>query len=107
MIYAEYSHRNRIHKLKITGHAGTAPKGQDLVCCSVSTLCLTLSQCILNNKDKLTCEPVIKLSDGSSVIECEATGRSEKEIMHFYYVVAQGLAMLAESFPEHIILKKI
>lgn len=29
---------NRIHKITITGHANSGPKGQDLVCASVSSI---------------------------------------------------------------------
>ena len=34
--------RVREHKLTVSGHAGYAPKGQDIVCAAVSSLTLTL-----------------------------------------------------------------
>lgn len=42
MIRVRLSRDGKAFKLDVTGHAGSAPKGEDLVCAGVSALCETL-----------------------------------------------------------------
>ena len=54
-------------RIKASGHAGTAPKGQDLVCAAFTMLCHSL----IESFRKLTADSFIyKLDSGSFYFEC-------------------------------------
>ena len=50
--------------VKVTGHAGQAEKGQDIVCSAVSILFYTLAQAVTTSRDALEDEPLIIINDG-------------------------------------------
>lgn len=54
-------------RIKASGHAGTAPKGQDLVCAAFTMLCHSL----IESFRKLTADSFIyKIDSGSFYFEC-------------------------------------
>ena len=83
------------------GHAGYAPAGQDIVCAAVSCLMQTLaysaaedehtSSCIYQGKDG----PVVNVEAGDSVLMRDK-----------FELVADGLDLLAEQYPENVNFKK-
>ena len=87
--------------MRAEGHAGYAPAGQDIVCAAVSCLIQTLaysaaedehtSSCIYLGKDG----PVVSVETGNSVLM-----RDKSEL------VADGLDLLAEQYPENVNFKK-
>lgn len=75
--------------LKLSGHAGSAPKGQDLVCAAVSALfgALQLSEDIA----------VAKNDDGSfTAVNICAGG------MNAFRLIAHTLEQLSRQYPEYI-----
>ena len=87
--------------MRAEGHAGYAPAGQDIVCAAVSCLMQTLaysaaedehtSSCIYQGKDG----PVVSVETGDSVLMRDK-----------FELVADGLTMLAEQYPENVSFKK-
>lgn len=87
--------------MRAEGHAGYAPAGQDIVCAAVSCLMQTLaysaaedehtSSCIYRGKDG----PVVSVETGDSVLMRDK-----------FELVADGLTLLAEQYPENVSLKK-
>lgn len=87
--------------MRAEGHAGYAPAGQDIVCAAVSCLMQTLaysaaedehtSSCIYQGKDG----PVVSVETGDSVLMRDK-----------FELVADGLTLLAEQYPENVSLKK-
>lgn len=68
--------------LTVSGHAGYAPKGQDIVCAGVSTLVYTLiSSC-----------------------RCEIAGETVrvKDDRHLYDAVLTGLKMISKKYPKNL-----
>lgn len=73
-----YTERNRIKEFHVTGHAGFADAGQDIVCAAVSILvyntinsCERFAHTILNVSDfpdKLICQVPDKLSERAEVL---------------------------------------
>lgn len=87
--------------MRAEGHAGYAPAGQDIVCAAVSCLMQTLaysaaedehtSSCIYQGKDG----PVVSVEAGDSVLMRDK-----------FELVADGLDLLAEQYPENVDFKK-
>ena len=87
--------------MRAEGHAGYAPAGQDIVCAAVSCLMQTLaysaaedehtSSCIYQGKDG----PVVSVETGTSVL-----------MQDKFELVADGLTLLAEQYPENVSFKK-
>lgn len=87
--------------MRAEGHAGYAPAGQDIVCAAVSCLMQTLaysaaedertSSCIYQGKDG----PVLNVEAGDSVLMRDK-----------FELVADGLTLLAEQYPENVNFKK-
>ena len=87
--------------MRAEGHAGYAPAGQDIVCAAVSCLMQTLaysaaedehtSSCIYQGKDG----PVVSVETGNSVLMRDK-----------FELVADGLDLLAEQYPENVNFKK-
>lgn len=105
MVKVKYYGKKRKYILSIKGHANSSEKtkeGYDLVCGAVSTLAITLAQCVANAKDKLVCEPTIKIQKGDTLISCEALRHNDKEIMHLFYVAGVGFAILEEQYPDFV-----
>ena len=87
--------------MRVEGHAGYAPAGQDIVCAAVSCLMQTLaysaaedehtSSCIYQGKEG----PVLNVEAGDSVLMRDK-----------FELVADGLELLAEQYPENVNFKK-
>ena len=87
--------------MRAEGHAGYAPAGQDIVCAAVSCLMQTLaysaaedehtSSCIYQGKEG----PVVSVKAGDSVLMRDK-----------FELVADGLDLLAEQYPENVNFKK-
>lgn len=87
--------------MRAEGHAGYAPAGQDIVCAAVSCLMQTLaysaaedertSSCIYQGKEG----PVVSVEAGDSVLMRDK-----------FELVADGLTLLAEQYPENVSFKK-
>ena len=87
--------------MRAEGHAGYAPAGQDIVCAAVSCLMQTLaysaaedehtSSCIYQGEDG----PVVSVEAGDSVLMRDK-----------FELVADGLTLLAEQYPENVSFKK-
>ena len=73
--------------LRISGHAGSAPKGQDLICAAVTALALTLRENAENSE----------LSSGNASF---SGGNPE-----VYQAMARGFSLLAKTFPKEVHFK--
>lgn len=79
--------------LTIRGHAGSGPYGQDLVCCAVSALTLTLA---VNLKQKE--QAVICLQPGDTEIFSAPTPEAEQ----VFDCIWKGFEVFAQMFPENV-----
>ena len=91
-------------RLEIKGHAGSAPKGQDMVCAAVSTLAYTLLynlQLILN-KDEYTAT----MNEGDALIVARPhpilNPIQTEKCQDLFMTIGNGLCMLAEQYDQYI-----
>ena len=95
--------------MKATGHAGAASKGQDLVCAGVSTLAQTLAEAVerLYYQGMLRRCPRVELYEGNAEIIAQPKPDFRAEAAMVFWTVQNGIAALAESFPENVALEEV
>lgn len=81
-------------KLLATGHAGAGKKGEDLVCCAVSTLLCTLAA----ELSRLGCGDAAALASGYAAFSVPMKAASA------FSFAATGLRLLAAQYPQYILL---
>ncbi len=89
------------------GHANSAPKGEDLVCCAVSILIQTL--CIwMEEQEKAGRLNGLKeeIESGHVYLNPQPYGWSRRDIKTAFNVIREGLRALAEQYSNHIKLEE-
>lgn len=109
MIEAEFFHRasdGSLH-MNLRGHAGSAPKGQDLVCAAASMLAYTAAQAVqfLYEQKLLTRKPKISLGDGEAIIIATPAESAMAEAMMVFWTAQAGAHVLSHSYPDCVRIK--
>lgn len=101
MIQATYY--RKYNRLTVTGHAGSAEHGHDLVCASASMLAYTLAANVANMADNVQVrEPIMKLDDGNTEISCNPRHNLKASVTLVFDSVCVGFELLAHDYPEFI-----
>lgn len=88
--------RIRPERIEISGHAGYAEPGKDIVCAGVTALTQTLIQSI----DDLTDDKIeYRISPGKAEIEYRNLSEKSKTLVDSFFV---GICLIAEEFPEYV-----
>ena len=83
----------RPNKIHISGHANTAPYGQDIVCSAVSSLTLTL---IRGLKDIAQMELYESVHPGNVCIKWQTINDTSKALIDTWFL---GICGIATSYP--------
>ena len=104
MVTVEYTQSGKGFCLVVCGHAGSAPKGEDLVCCAVSTLAYTAAQCALDlhGDGALRQFPEIFIKSGNAQVAAVATQEGLERVRQMFGTVAIGMRMLASQYPDNV-----
>ena len=101
MIQATYY--RKYNRLTVTGHAGSAEHGHDLVCASASMLAYTLAANVANMADNgQVREPIMKLDEGNTEISCNPRHNLKASVALVFDSVCVGFELLAHDYPEFI-----
>lgn len=88
--------RIRPERIEISGHAGYAEPGKDIVCAGVTALTQTLIQSI----DDLTDDEIeYRISPGNVEVEYRNLSEKSKTLVDSFFV---GICLIAEEFPEYV-----
>lgn len=87
--------------LEITGHAGYADVGRDIVCAGVSSLAMTLAAHMAQHADAGDID-MLCVDDGQLVLHMETASPRAEEYRALYRFCIGGLALLASQYPEYI-----
>lgn len=98
MITIIYDEKGKDMSLQASGHAGYAPKGQNIVCAAVSTLMQSLAYSV--DSGTVTCDP-----GGDNILRVQAN-RSLDTLAKFELVI-DGLYLLAQQYPENVQLMNL
>lgn len=88
--------RIRPERIEISGHAGYAEPGKDIVCAGVTALTQTLIQSIENlTDDKIE----YRISPGKVEVEYRNLSEKSKTLVDSFFI---GICLIAEEFPEYV-----
>lgn len=93
--------------LRMTGHAGNAPQGQDTVCAAASILAYTAAQnaVCLYNEEKLDRAPAIRLEKGEAEVTVEPKEEFYDETLYGFWICQLGYILLSRGYPNCVTLK--
>ena len=91
-------------ELKISGHAGQADIGHDIVCASCSILAYTVAQLVKNAEvvGDLKTPAKIKLENGDAYISCKPTNEAYDTILSAFMFAEVGYKLLAHNYPQFV-----
>ena len=95
--------------MTLKGHAGTAPKGEDLVCSAATMLAYTVAQAVkfLYEQGQLKKKPKIHITDGSATIIATPTEEGYAPVLHTFWVAQCGIHVLQQNYPQNVKLEHI
>lgn len=97
MIKATYRAEEDTHSLVVTGHAGYAEKGADIVCAGASALVQALIGWLENNPCDIEC---ISMDDNAG--EVIIIVRGGEDVAAVFYMTAIGLEQIANTYPDYV-----
>ena len=92
--------------MKLSGHAGQAKKGEDIVCAAASILAYTVAQALqfMYEEGDLKKKPHLKLEEGDTIIVAKPKPESYAEALHTFFVAQVGYHLLARNYPQYVAL---
>jgi uncharacterized protein YsxB (DUF464 family) len=92
--------------LKLSGHAGQAEHGKDIVCAAASILAYTVAQTLqfLYEEGGLKKKPHLKLEPGDTIIVAKPKPERYEETLHTFFVAQVGYSLLARTYPQYVTL---
>lgn len=88
--------------LAVKGHAGFAPKGQDIVCAAVSALVQTLGCWVMENPGGKLWHNAVAAKDGGITITAAANEKDALPMEERFDLVIDGLRLLEKQYPENV-----
>ena len=108
MVFAEFFTNKETGNItmKLSGHAGQAKKGEDIVCSAVSILAYTVAQALqfMYEEGGLQKKPHIKLTEGNTIIVAKPKPESYAEALHTFFVAQVGYHLLSHNYPQYVTL---
>ena len=100
---SEAIYYRKYNRLTVTGHAGAAEPGHDLVCASASMLAYTLAANVANMADNgQVRQPIIKNNEGDTEISCNPRHNLKASVTLVFDSVCVGFELLAHDYPEFV-----
>lgn len=110
MVQIRFYRKNKgsIHMV-VRGHAGSAPKGEDLVCACATMLSYTAAQAVqfLYDEGRLACAPKIRIREGEAVVIATPKPEHQAEVLQSFWTVQCGAHCLAHSYPRYVRLEHL
>ena len=108
MVTVEFTRSGRAFCLQVFGHARSAPKGEDLVCCAASTLAYTAAQSALDLYERGAVKqfPDVALNSGNAQVAAVALPEAQAQVEQMFRTVAVGFDLLARQYPEYLVFRE-
>ena len=92
--------------MKLSGHAGQADHGKDIVCAAASILAYTVAQALQFQYEDggFKKKPHLKLEPGNTVIVAKPRPERYEEALHTFFVAQVGYSLLAKTYPQYVTL---
>jgi len=92
-------------ELTAEGHAGAAEKGRDIVCAGISAIMTCLGQYML--RYELVMRPALSMQEGESKIRGRPLPGWRRRTRAAFRQAADGLAIMAESYPDYVTYEEV
>ena len=103
MIKVEMMQTDKGYSVAASGHAGYAPKGQDIVCAAVSVLLQTLANKVEDAARQKQLESSCVQHGETFVVQAKPSGGMTGIMVAAWYdFVEEGLSELAGQYPDHV-----
>lgn len=104
MIHAEFTRPGESLVLKVTGHAGAAEPGKDIVCAAATTLAYTVAQVLqfMYEERQLRKKPRIRMEAGDILIVVKPRDEFYAEALHTFFVAQAGYHLLSHNYPQYV-----
>lgn len=108
MLNIEMTHCGGTCVLRMTGHAGQADVGRDIVCAAASILCYTAAQTALDLHERgmLRKKPRVDIGKGDATVTLCPRQDAAAEVTVALRTVATGFALLAHHYPEYVTFRR-
>lgn len=95
------------NSFQMTGHAGFAAAGQDIVCAAASMLAYTVAfnVWLANKYGKLEPSYEIQMQPGDVRISCRPKEVYREEIRLLFEYVRRGFELLKNNYPDNIVMQ--
>lgn len=95
------------HTVRVTGHAGYAEPGEDILCASVSILLHTLAAGVRGLWEQGLAEDVtVQLRSGDAVVQCVPAAGFGCVVLTVMDSILLGLDLLAAEYGEYVQIEK-
>lgn len=90
------------------GHAGSAPRGQDLICAGCSTLACTLGEAVeqLYLQGMLRRYPRVEITEGKAEVIALPKPTFFQEVMMLFWMAETGISLLNRNYPDNVLLEE-
>ena len=103
MIHAYTEEKDGRFSFYVSGHAGYAPYGQDLICAGASVLTSTLAEVIWRLSDYSEIAMVDeKLESGNTVLSADVGESAREDFRVATSFFSVGFSLLAEQYPQYV-----
>lgn len=89
-----------MHRIELSGHAGSAEAGKDLVCAAESILTYTLLGAASEKEYHATA--YVNPKEGKTCLQCYPTEEERDRCKETLRTIAVGFEFLAEQYPEFV-----
>lgn len=101
MIVAEYETKH--NRLTVKGHAGAAPKGEDLICAGVTTLVEALNVALEDlDKRGWLASGEARMEEGEAYFQAYGNEKAKMAVHGAFLSTVSGLRWLEANFPDYI-----
>ena len=89
-------------RLAVSGHAGYAPKGQDIVCAAASILAEALADALEQQADPPTLRVRCNRQDGLVILTADCAAQQLAQVQGLFDTALAGYRLLAQHYPAHV-----
>ena len=101
MIWVCYDRRG--HRVTVTGHAGYAERGADILCAAASMLLHTLAGAVRGLCERGLAEDIsVNLRSGAGEVSCVPVEECRCVVMAVMDSIVLGFRLLAADYPEYV-----
>lgn len=91
------------NRLTVTGHAGSAESGHDLVCAAASALAYALAANVANMAEGGQVRtPVIRMEEGDAEIACNPRHNLKNTVALVFDSICVGFQLLERQYPQYL-----